>query len=155
MTEKSQNKQELCCTYRSWLNYVKVFVGMTFFVLVYELMMSSKPQEDKKYWWIATVVILFSMYFILRIRNSKVILQEEFLITYSIFGKRKVYRIHDITKVTIANNYNEYIVIYFGLSSVLVRKDISQYSEFVKTICERLQIKDYSRSGFFTYDIRR
>ena len=99
--------------------------------------------------------IYIAIYNVLRIYNKKVILCDDVLITYGAFGKRREYKLCDITKIVVENmSYQKNIVIHFDKVFVRVRKDISNYDDLVKALCDKLNIKGYTRGGVSVFDIK-
>ncbi len=141
---------EIKCTYRTWLNYLNLAVCAPIYVMMFVGLVNMKAPA---YMFVAYIYI--AIYNVLRIYNKKVILYDDVLITYGAFGKRREYKLCDMTKIVVENmSYQKNIVIHFDKVFVMVRKDISNYDDLVKALCDKLNIKGYTRGGVSEFDIK-
>lgn len=141
---------EIKCTYRTWLNYLNLAVCAPIYVVMFVGLVNMKAPV---YMFVAYIYI--AIYNVLRIYNKKVIFCDDVLITYGAFGKRREYKLCDITKIVVENmSYRKNIVIHFDKVFVRVRKDISNYDDLVKALCDKLNIKGYTRGGVSEFNIK-
>lgn len=144
--------EELQCTYRSAINVVSLMIAIAFSV---GTLWAAIELKDIRIGVVTVVAFLCAMYLGLRIANQRVVLAQDKIIIYSLWNKKTEYDIKDITKIAVANqSRTKYIKIYLGDKSLLVRKDIKKYDDFVKKLCDRLQIKGYTRGGVSEYTVK-
>lgn len=144
--------EELQCTYRSAINVVSLMIAIAFSV---GTLWAAIELKDIRIGVVTVVAFLCAMYLGLRIANQRVFLAQDKIIIYSLWKKKTEYDIKDITKIAVANqSYAKYIKIYLSDKKLLVRRDIKKYDDFVKKLCDRLQIKGYTRGGVSEYMIK-
>lgn len=144
--------RELCCTYRSPLNVLSLIIAVAFFA---GTLWATVKLQDIRPGVVTVAAFLCTMYLVLRIVNQRVVLTGEKIIVYGLCGKKTEYDVRDITKIAVANrSRTKYIKLYLGNKKILVRKDIKSYDEFLKEICDRLQIKGYTRAGLSEFVVK-
>lgn len=144
--------EELQCTYRSAINVVSLMIAIAFSV---GTLWAAIELKDIRIGVVTVVAFLCAMYLGLRIANQRVVLAQDKIIIYSLWKKMTEYDIKDITKIAVANqSHAKYIKIYLSDKKLLVRRDIKKYDDFVKKLCDRLQIKGYTRGGVSEYMIK-
>lgn len=143
-------RREICCNYRSWANYLIIVISLMFLCLTTYSVILFKD------FWIFAVsiaVFVYTFYFIMETINRKVIMVENKIIVYNIFGVSKIYEISNISKIVVSNNVrSKYVVIYIKSKKIKIQKTVQKYDEFIKELFEILQIQGYSKGGIHVYD---
>lgn len=144
--------KELHCTYRSPLNVLSLVIAVAFFA---GMLWTTVKLQDIRPGVVTVVAFLCTIYLMLRIANQRVVLTQEKIIVYGLCGKKTEYDMKDITKIAVTNqSRTKYIKLFLGDKKILVRKDIKYYDEFLKEICDRLQIKGYTRAGVSEFVVK-
>lgn len=144
-------KTEICCDYRSIANGMMVgLISVAFIFLIY----ISIILKSFAFVLLLMILLILDSYYVLQMMNNKVVLTEDELIEYTMFGKCKKYNLYELTKIQICKEYRKcYVLIFIGMKKIKIKQHARNYEKFESQLCRLLGIREYSRKGTHTYSL--